>query len=55
MNHPSMKKFSFSLRKEIFLVLLVKLGLILILWGLCFQHPIEENLTDQAIAKHVLE
>lgn len=42
------------LRKEITLLLLIKLILLFILWKTCFAHPIEEHLTNQDVATHIL-
>lgn len=49
-----MAKHKSLLRKEISLILVIKLILIFMLWILFFQHPIEEKLTNQDIAEHIV-
>ena len=44
----------FMLGKEISLTLIIKLILILILWAICFSHPLTPQLTAADVAQHLL-
>lgn len=49
-----MAKLSFSLRKEITLILVIKGVLIFMLWFFFFQHPLADHLNVQDVASHIV-
>lgn len=47
------RKGTYSLRKEIALVIIIKLILIFIIWFTCFSNPISDRLTTESMQKHI--
>lgn len=48
------RKGNFTLRKEIALVVAIKLTLIVIIWYFCFSDPFKNHLTSQVVQNHML-
>lgn len=42
-------------RKEIILVITLKLLALTLIWFVCFSHPVSKKLTPQSLAQHYLE
>lgn len=43
-----------SLRKEITIILIIKLMLLTLLWYVCFSHPTAKQLDTQALGQHLI-
>lgn len=41
-------------RKEITLVIIIKLLALTLIWFVCFSHPLSKKLTPQTLAQHYL-
>lgn len=46
--------FYAMLRKDICITLLIKCVLLFLLWKLCFSHPLDIQLTNTDIVKHLI-
>lgn len=42
-------------RKEIILVITLKLLALTVIWFVCFSHPVSKKLTPQSLAQHYLK
>ncbi len=49
-----MKYYFNGLRKELSLVLLLKVFFILALWWLCFSHPVQQHITARVMQQHLM-
>lgn len=47
------RRDTFTLHKEITIVVIVKLIAIFILWYFCFSHPVKDHLTTRVMQQHM--